>query len=106
RQISRIQKRTATERGGKQCLCAALPFFLALLVFWPSRSDGFVGDDHPYNLAGNPALMRCDFAAFWEHPYRDFYIPVSYSVWTAVAELNSEPLAAGALLPAACAMSH
>ena len=37
--------------------------------------------------------MRGDYAAFWEHPYRDFYIPVSYSVWTAIAELTSDPIA-------------
>jgi len=86
-------RKPASAEPTKQYLGAVLVFLLAIAAFWPSRSAGFVWDDQPYNLAGNPALMRGEYAAFWRYPYRDFYIPVSYSVWTAIAELNSDPLA-------------
>jgi hypothetical protein len=29
--------------------------------------------------------MRGDYAAFWKRPYRDFYVPVTYSAWTFIA---------------------
>lgn len=85
RQPSAIQEQAAKARSATRYFGSVLIFLFAIAVFWPSRSAGFVWDDQPYNLAGNPALMRGDVAAFWEHPYRDFHIPVSYSVWTALA---------------------
>src|SRR4029453_3167408 len=68
-------------------------FFVSFATFWLSRDAGFVWDDQPYNLAGNPALMRGDSAIFWTHPFRDFYIPVTYTVWTVTAEMSRDPLA-------------
>jgi hypothetical protein len=80
----------------------AVLFAGTLAVFWPSRSAAFVWDDLPYNLAGNPALMRGDYSAFWAHPYRDFYIPVTYSAWTAIAQATTDAdIAQGGLEPAA-----
>lgn len=93
RQPSPIQEQTAKARNATRYFGPVLIFLFVIAVFWPSRSAGFVWDDQPYNLAGNPALMRGDVAAFWRRPYRDFYIPVSYSVWTALADLGRDPAA-------------
>jgi len=67
-------------------------FLVSLATFWAARDAAFVWDDQPYNLAGNPAVMRGHYASFWKHPYRDFYIPVTYTVWTAVADMTRNPL--------------
>ena len=67
-------------------------FLVSLATFWPSRDAAFVWDDQPYNLAGNSAVMRGDYAFFWKHPYRDFYIPVTY---IEQAELHGYQLPAG-----------
>ena len=82
----------ADHRRQSDAIAAALGFLLfafSLASYWNSRSFEFVWDDQPYNLAGNPALMNRDYAAFWKQPYRDFYIPVSYSVWTWLAAADA-----------------
>ena len=33
--------------------------------------------------------MRGDYAAFWTKPYRDFYIPVTYTGWTWIAQTTA-----------------
>lgn len=65
RQPSRIRKQIATERSAPKYFAAVFVFLFAVAVFSPARSAGFVWDDQPYNLTGNPALMRGDVAAFW-----------------------------------------
>ena len=87
RSLDRPLSHSHTQRFG----AAVLLFFLSLAVFWPSRGADFVWDDQPYNLAGNDALMRGDYVGFWTRPYRDFYIPVAYTAWTAVAQVTKIP---------------
>src|SRR5690242_20234278 len=81
--------RKPSRAGRRQVTIAALLFLMSLLLFWPSRTAAFVWDDLPYNLAGNPALMRGDYGELWRRPYRDFYIPITYSAWTLIAHTTA-----------------
>jgi len=56
---------------------------ITLAVFWRVQDHEFVWDDHR-NIAENPYLNPVTFPnvlRFWQEPYRNLYIPVTYTVW-------------------------
>ena len=88
-------RKPAAERSSAHVWLSVLLFAGSLALYWPSRSSEFVWDDQPYHLAGNTQLMRGDYAAFWARPYRDFYIPVMYTVWTWIAQQTRDEIPQG-----------
>ena len=47
-----------------------------------------VWDDRRTHLDANATLMKGDVTDFWTSPYAGLYIPVSYTVWTAVKQIT------------------
>jgi hypothetical protein len=86
RRKSRRRQSRGDRSTGLSVGLAILVFVFSFAAYLPSRSSAFVWDDQPYHLAGNAQLMRGDYAAFWTKPYRDFYIPVTYTLWTWIAQ--------------------
>ena len=59
-------------------------------VYWPVCSFGFVWDDAT-NIYKNPYLNPVTFQnalQFWQKPYANLYIPVTYSFWALTAQLT------------------
>jgi len=82
---------------------AALLVALAVLAtFFEVREFEFVNRDDDINVYENPHLhpITADtFAQVWTAPYVGLYIPVSYSVWAALAWGSREDSAAGSVSP-------
>ncbi len=55
----------------------------------------FVDWDDPRTIAANPDFNPPSFAGmlkYWKAPYLDLYIPVTYTVWTGVAQIAKLPV--------------
>lgn len=64
---------------------------LILLVVWhPVFRNHFVMWDDDFNIYENPIIKNGSWLHFWQSPYMGFYIPVTYTVWFAVAHLFSQ----------------
>ncbi len=66
-----------------------------LLVFSPAFQAEFVAWDDTHNFTSNPRLnppTLHNVAWFWANPYKDLYIPATYSLWSAVAIAARTPL--------------
>jgi len=65
---------------------------VVLAVYLPVCRYGFLNFDDPTNVSANPHLIGGgleDFFSFWQHPYANLYIPVSYSFWFLVAKITA-----------------
>lgn len=61
-----------------------------LLVFYPVYGHDFVSWDDTHNLAANPDMVSPSWEKvkwYWQHSYKDLYIPVTYTLWAGVASL-------------------
>ena len=75
-------------------------------VFWQVHSHQFVLWDDPVNVSENPYLHPVTFdhiLAFWQAPYSQLYIPLTYTVWSVMAAVSrwvsAHPLGQGPLDP-------
>jgi protein O-mannosyl-transferase len=69
-------------------LLAALLGLLILAVYWPATTYDFLRWDDQINLTQNPGLHPPSWAhieIFWHGPYAGLYIPVTYTLWSAMA---------------------
>ncbi len=55
-----------------------------LAAYLPVLNAGFVLWDDRLNIYENPYLMKGEWWIFWLYPYYLLYIPLTYSLWTAV----------------------
>ncbi|NTV15075.1 MAG: tetratricopeptide repeat protein [Desulfobulbaceae bacterium] len=84
--------------------CYPWLFLLALAVlavFLPVCGHDFLNFDDPINLSDNAALLRgapADFLSFWQHPYANLYIPLTYSLWALVAKITAVTGEGGAVV--------
>jgi tetratricopeptide (TPR) repeat protein len=68
-------------------------FFLIILpltVFWQTQYHGFVWDD-TVNVKENRYLRPVSLTnvlRFWQRPYEDLYIPLTYSIWSGIAGVS------------------
>ncbi len=72
-------------------------------VYWPVTGFEFVGWDDVDNVSVNPQMNPVtgeSWRRFWTEPYRNMYIPLSYSLWAAIAQVgrSSAPDADGVTL--------
>lgn len=68
---------------------------VTLAIFSPIRNHEFVWDDRG-NVTDNPYLRQVTGAnvlSFWQRPYRQLYIPLTYTVWAGIAALAGNPTA-------------
>jgi Flp pilus assembly protein TadD len=73
----------------------ALVVLVAVLaVFYPVLSFDFVTFDDGEHVARNPDFIDPSWAAlarYWERPYFQMYVPVTYTVWMATAKAAHVP---------------
>ena len=77
-------------RRSSVCL---LLIVVTLAIFFPIGNHEFVWDDRG-NVAENPDLRPVTGASvlsFWRRPYRQLYIPLTYTVWAGMAALAENP---------------
>jgi len=63
---------------------------LTLLVFYPVYSHDFVTWDDTHNVAANQDMLAPSWAkvkGYWTRPFKDLYIPVTYTLWAGVANV-------------------
>jgi protein O-mannosyl-transferase len=66
---------------------------VTLAIFSPIRNHEFVWDDRS-NVTENPYLRQvtgANFLSFWQRPYQQLYIPLTYTVWAGIAALAGNP---------------
>lgn len=66
---------------------------VSCLPFLPLLSADFVNWDDPHNLSANPDMLNPTWetvGSYWKRPYKDLYVPVTYTVWSAVAAVARE----------------
>jgi tetratricopeptide (TPR) repeat protein len=86
-------------------LCLGLLLIAAIaVVFRPVLDYGFVAWDDALHVTANPHLHPVTWShilAFWQAPYAHLYIPLTYTVWAALAwltqTLNAAPFTAALL---------
>jgi hypothetical protein len=75
----------------RRSVAAYLPLFLVLatlLCYWPVCGNEFVTWDDPQNVTVNPYLHPPSFANlahFWSLTYEQGVLPLTYTVWSALA---------------------
>ena len=87
--------RRASRRGtarvllSRPYLVALVLFTLTLAAFWRVEDHGFVWDD-ALNVENNSGVISgfSQVGRFWQAPYENLYIPLTYTVWTGIAELT------------------
>ncbi|MBI4385763.1 MAG: tetratricopeptide repeat protein [Elusimicrobia bacterium] len=105
----RGQGSTASSHGAESKKAQLLPAALILLilaatlaVFWPALGHEFVAWDDDINVYENPLLHPVtgdSFRQLWRAPYLRLYIPLTYSVWAAVAAWCQNRAGIAAALP-------
>ena len=58
-----------------------------LLIYWQVTSFDYVWDDFD-EVVDNPNLSFYGLSQIWRQPYRQLYIPVSYTLWTFIKIVN------------------
>jgi len=62
-------------------------------VFWRALSGQFLHWDDTTHITLNPYLQAGDVAHFWKSEYYSLYIPLTYTLWTALYHLFESPKA-------------
>ena len=68
---------------------------VTLAIFSPIGNHEFVWDDRS-NVTENPYLRQVTGAnvlSFWQRPYQQLYIPLTYTVWAGIAAFAANPTA-------------
>lgn len=81
-----------------QILLIAMLTAATLIVFLPVCGFDFVNWDDGGNVYDNPYLnppLLENILFFWQGPYQGLYIPLTYTVWLAVAWISQKPGSAG-----------
>lgn len=74
-------------------LAALVLVAITLTVFWRAQNYGFVWDDG-VNVERNEYLKPVtlsNLALFWRAPFENLYVPVTYTVWAAIAHFARIP---------------
>jgi uncharacterized membrane protein len=81
-----------------------VPLIIVLLVtavvFAPVCVAEFSGMDDAGNLVKNPRMNPPGLSAvgwYWSHSFADLYIPITYTIWSAIAAVARTPTADGAM---------
>jgi Flp pilus assembly protein TadD len=85
----------AAARSPKPGWIRAILILLTLIAFAPVLTAQFTNWDDNETISKNPRLNPPTFSTliyYWSHPYMDLYVPVTQTVWTALAWAAS-PLA-------------
>lgn len=80
-----VRRQSWTDRWPVVLLVCAV-----ILTFVPVCAHEFSGWDDPLNVTANPHLQGQTLAglwAFWHHAYASLYIPLTYTVWWALAKV-------------------
>lgn len=75
-------------------LVAPVLIALTLVVFWRVQDHGFVWDDG-VNVERNQYLKPVtpsNLARFWRGPFENLYVPLTYTVWGAIAYFALKPV--------------
>src|SRR5437867_10492579 len=81
---------------GRGWILAAFLAGLSLVAMWPVLGNDFVEWDDGATIYAQPALnppTLAGLAHFWTYPYMSLYVPVTHSVWWAIAAVTLNPLA-------------
>src|SRR5687768_14840039 len=81
-------------RGQRAWWPAALLVAAVLAAFAPAMTAEFVTWDDRHNLFRNPRMNPPTLEGvwwYWTNPYKDLYVPVTYTVWSALAMLAETP---------------
>ena len=73
---------------------AILLVVLTCVVFWRVQSYEFVWDDR-IDIYENPHLTKepgPEILIFWQKPYLNLYIPLTYTVWATIARFSKIPV--------------
>jgi hypothetical protein len=92
----------ATSKAGIYSACIALAV-ITLISFIPLMSADYTGWDDGSDVARNPYLSPPTWEGvghYWVHSERDLYIPVTYTVWSALAAVAQPETPGGNLNPA------
>ncbi|MGE4133127.1 MAG: hypothetical protein AB7F86_15905 [Bdellovibrionales bacterium] len=66
---------------------------LAAVVLSPALSGGILYWDDVVNITNNTPLLSQNWWAIWSESYYGLYIPVTYTVWSFVYSIWSDPMA-------------
>ena len=75
---------------GKHFIALSL-ILITLFVFLPVKNFDFADRDDEINVHGDPFLNPPTLekiAYFWKEPYEALYIPMTYTVWSAIAGIS------------------
>ncbi len=81
-------------RHGQPLLIAILLSLAIICVFWKVPKQEFVAWDDNILVYNNPYLNPVtvsNVAHFWQHPYLQLYMPLTYSAWAALAKASRQP---------------
>lgn len=81
----------------RRCAIASTLILITLAVFWQVQDHGFVWDDAD-NVEKNPYLNPAtlsNLTHFWQEPYENLYVPLTYTVWAAIARSTELPKTVG-----------
>lgn len=75
----------------RSCVIASALILITLAVFWQVRNHEFVWDDAD-NVERSPHLNPATLSSvtqFWQKPYENLYVPLTYTVWAAIARITA-----------------
>lgn len=82
--------RQALSPSNSRVILLLLLALAVMAVFLPVCRYEFLNFDDQINLSANPYIIGgavADFLHFWQHPYANLYIPVTYSIWALAAKI-------------------
>jgi protein O-mannosyl-transferase len=80
----------------KALLILSILIIIPLFQFFPLTGFGFVSFDDTMHVYQNPHMERISINSilgFWQNPYGNLYIPVSYTVWSILSIFAKNGLA-------------
>src|SRR3954465_12162103 len=78
--------------------CIAIIVVATIATLWPVMKCDFTSWDDPMTVSQNPLLKPPTLHGvihYWTHASMGLYVPVTYTVWSAVAFLSPPPLLPG-----------
>src|SRR5438874_7461970 len=75
--------------------CIAIIVVATIGTLWPVLKCDFVNFDDLQTVSQNPLLKppsRDGVMHIWTHAHMGLYVPVTYTVWSAIAFFSPEPL--------------
>lgn len=85
------QSRLDCANSGRWVCCAAILAMAVLVVFLPVLGFEFLTLDDGVNVYANRHLRNLSWGSlllFWKAPYENLYIPLTYTIWSALTVLS------------------